>query len=657
MNYNKQRTTVNFIWSISNDILRNTLSRKDHRNVILAFTVLRRLDAVSLSLHKKGQRAPEYPQFFHGISDVIFEQSIINSSPFTLHQLLDLPGSIYENLLVYLDGFQDDVKEIIDKLSLYSQLKKLDKVKLIRPLIERFCSGEINLSPLTVLSPKDNITLEGFSTIEMGYLFEELVNKFNENYSEEAGEHFTPNDIIELVISLVFEPERLNEMENTLSIYDPAIGCGGLLTSAQRFIREIFPDKIVRIYGQEVNPEIYAICKADMMIKGIDWSNVKFGSTLSNDVFQGLKFDFMLSNPPHGRSWKIEKKNIINRSKIIDKRFASGLPRISDSQLLFLMDMVSKMKDESEFGSRIISIQNGASLYTGGPNSGENEMRRYLIENDWIEAIIQLPDGMFYNTGIPTYIWLLSNKKENQRKDKIQLIDASKFFLKMKRKIGQKNKKLNKHQIKKISNAYLNFTENEFSKIFTKESLGIFTITINYPLRLSWRLDDNVVIPVAYRKDFYPIFNELQRFFGNREFKNFNLLKNELNNYLISSNLTWDTKLKKLFFKLYSWQDETAEPVVKKKLKNGTIIYEYDKNLQQKEELPMTEDINDFFRREILPDHPDAWVDHDKTINSYDLSFYKYFIKLDSTRSLGEIKEDLLAIEMRIDELKKKIIN
>lgn len=423
MNQTQHNNIVNFIWSIADDVLRDVYTRGKYRDIILPFTVLRRLDAILeptkdkvLEMHNKlnamkiDNQAPQLRK----VSGYVF----YNTSKYTFKKLLDEPGNIRQNLETYLDGFSSDVQDIISKFKLRNQLETMEEGNITFPLIEKFCTSTINLSPKPITDKEGNIITDGLTNLGMGYVFEELIRKFNEENNEEAGEHFTPREIIKLMTHLIFDPIKKKIKDGTYLIYDPACGSGGMLTEAEHFAQEINPKATFHLYGQEVNPETFAICKADMLIKEEDPDKIAFGSTLSNDGFPNLQFDFMLSNPPYGKSWKIDEDAIVTdrtkkgKMEIKDLRFSIGLPVISDGQLLFLMNMVSKMKTNSEIGSRIASVHNSSALFSGDAGSGESEIRKYLLKNDLLECVIALPTDIFYNTGLPTFILILCNKKK-----------------------------------------------------------------------------------------------------------------------------------------------------------------------------------------------------------------------------------------------------
>lgn len=488
MNQAQHNTIVNFIWSIADDVLRDVYTRGKYRDIILPFTVLRRLDAileptkeVVLEMHEKlntmkiDNQAPQLRK----VSGYVF----YNTSKYTFKKLLNEPGNIRQNLETYLDGFSSDVQDIISKFKLRNQLETMEEGNITFPLIEKFCTSTINLSPKPVVDKEGNLVMEGLTNLGMGYVFEELIRKFNEENNEEAGEHFTPREIIKLMTHLIFDPIKGKIKDGTYLIYDPACGSGGMLTEAEHFALEINPKATFHLYGQEVNPETFAICKADMLIKEEDPDKIAFGSTLSNDGFSNLQFDFMLSNPPYGKTWKIDQPAIVDKKEIIDHRFKIGVPRVNDGQLLFLMNMVSKMKKDSELGSRFATIHNGSALFTGDAGQGESEIRKYLFENDLLEAIIALPNDLFYNTGIPTYIFVLTNKKDKKRKGKLQLINVTdeQFYAKMRKPLGKKRVQFDANHINTITKLFLDYLPNDYSIILDNTDFGFHQITVHQP--------------------------------------------------------------------------------------------------------------------------------------------------------------------------------
>jgi type I restriction enzyme M protein len=510
MDHSLHNKIVSFIWSIADDCLRDVFVRGKYRDVILPMFVLRRLDCLLESnkeavleevrfQREDAEMADLDPHGLREASGYVF----YNTSRFTLKSLLGNPSQLEANLKNYLDGFSDNVKEIVEKFDLRNQIRKMAQSDVLHDVIEKFVSDEINLSPNDRKGP-DGRTQLGLSNLGMGYVFEELIRKFNEENNEEAGEHFTPREVIELMTNLVFIPVK-DQLPNPLTIYDPACGSGGMLTESQKFITD--PEGVIKanvgvfLYGKEINPETYAICKSDMMIKGNDPEKIKFGSTLATDDFSGTRFDFMLTNPPYGKSWKSDQKSIVDGKDVIDHRFQVNLadytgkifdwypaiPRSSDGQLLFMMEMVGKMKrrSDSPMGSRIASVHNGSALFTGDAGSGESNIRRHIIENDYLEAIIQLPNNLFYNTGITTYVWVLSNHKADKRKGKVQLIDASNLYQKLRKNLGEKNCEFTDEHIQRITHLYLEMPNDRISKVFNNRDFGYYKVTVERPLRLA----------------------------------------------------------------------------------------------------------------------------------------------------------------------------
>lgn len=516
MDHSSHNKIVSFIWSIADDCLRDIYVRGKYRDVILPMIVLRRLDCLlegskdavmeEVKFQRENGFAELDPMGLKDTSGYVF----YNTSPFTLKKLVATAANnrqqLEANFKLYLDGFSDNVKEIVDKFRLRSEVMKMSDKNVLLDVLEKFTASTINLSPDEVLDPEGR-KLPALSNLGMGYVFEELIRKFNEENNEEAGEHFTPREVIHLMTHLLFDPVQ-GQLPPTMLVYDPACGSGGMLTEAQNYLED--PDgpfrvgnQSVYLYGKEINDETYGICKSDMMIKGNNPENIKNGSTLATDDFSGTRFDFMLSNPPYGKSWSSEQKYIVDGKQVLDSRFEVTLsdfkgvsnieratPRSSDGQLLFLMEMVDKMKTtgDSPLGSRIASVHNGSSLFTGDAGGGESNIRRYIIENDYLEAIIQLPNNLFYNTGITTYIWVLSSNKAENRKGKIQLIDASEFYRKLRKNLGDKNCEFTPDHIQQIVDLHAKMLgDNEqnggISKVFDNEDFGYYKVTIERPSR------------------------------------------------------------------------------------------------------------------------------------------------------------------------------
>lgn len=546
MDHSVHNKIVSFIWSIADDCLRDVFVRGKYRDVILPMFVLRRLDCL---LEPSKEEVLEEVRFQredaemadfdpHGLRDAS-GYVFFNTSRFTLKSLLGNPSQLEANLKNYLDGFSENVKEIVEKFDLRNQIRKMAQSDVLHDVIEKFVSDEINLSPNDRKGP-DGRTQMGLSNLGMGYVFEELIRKFNEENNEEAGEHFTPREVIELMTNLVFIPVK-DQLPNPLTIYDPACGSGGMLTESQKFISD--PEGVIKanvgvfLYGKEINPETYAICKSDMMIKGNDPEKIKFGSTLATDDFSGTHFDFMLTNPPYGKSWKGDQKSIVDGKDVIDHRFQVSLsdytgeecgfhpaiPRSSDGQLLFMMEMVNKMKrrSDSQMGSRIASVHNGSALFTGDAGSGESNIRRHIIENDYLEAIIQLPNNLFYNTGITTYVWVLSNNKADARKGKVQLIDASNLYKKLRKNLGEKNCEFTDEHIHQITQLYLDMPNEGISKVFNNRDFGYYKVTVERPLRLAAQFSPERIATLRFTPGMQDIMEWVYSKYGDEVYTDF----------------------------------------------------------------------------------------------------------------------------------------
>ena len=572
-----QQNLSSFIWSVA-DLLRGDYKQSEYGKVILPFTVLRRLDCVlentkadvlhELAVRTKANLNPE--PFLLRKSGQLF----YNASPLDMKKLMGDQDHIKENLFAYIQGFSGVVRDIFDCFDFHTQVDRLAKSNLLYLITEKFAN--INLHPEVV------------SNAQMGVVFEELIRKFAEISNETAGEHFTPREVIRLMVNLLFieDDEALTKPGVVRSLYDPTAGTGGMLSIADEHLSSHNPDARLVMYGQELNAESYAICKADMLIKGQDVGNIILGNTLSADGLPGKHFDYMLSNPPFGVEWKKIEKEI--RKEAEDKgfngRFGPGLPRVSDGSLLFLMHLISKMRPQKDGGSRFGIVLNGSPLFTGGAGSGESEIRRYVLENDLVEAIIGLPTDMFYNTGISTYVWVVSNRKPEHRKDKVQLIDASNFFQKMRKSLGSKRKELSPEHIEEITKIFGDCKELSkdgvpISKIFNNEDFGYRTITVERPER-----------------------------------------------------------------------NEAGEVVLGTKGKGkGKPVP--DANLRDSENVPLSEDVDEYFKREVLPHVPDAWIDHEKTKIGYEIPFNRHFYVFKPPRALGEIDAELKVVTGKILEM------
>jgi type I restriction enzyme M protein len=566
-----------FIWSVA-DLLRGDYKQSEYGRVILPFTVLRRLDCV-LEPTKAAVLADKQLREKAGLNPEPFllkkaGQHFFNTSPLDMKKLMGDQANIGENLRAYVQAFSGPVRDIFESFDFHTQIDRLQKCGLLYLVTEKFAN--IDLHPDVV------------SNAHMGMVFEELIRRFAELSNETAGEHFTPREVIRLMVNLIFieDDEALTKPGVVRSIYDPAAGTGGMLSVAGEHLAGLNPDARLVMYGQELNPESYAICKADMLIKGQDISNIKFGNTLSNDDLPGKHFDYMLSNPPFGVEWKKIEKEV--RKEHADQgfngRFGPGLPRVSDGSLLFLLHLISKMRPAVDGGSRFGIVLNGSPLFTGGAGSGESEIRRYVLENDLLEAIVALPTDMFYNTGISTYIWILSNRKPAARKGKVQLIDANSFWQKMRKNLGSKRKELSADHIEEITRIFGSFDDVSrhgvpISRIFKNEDFGYRTITVERPLR-----DEvgNVVIVTNGRRRGKPQPNA---------------------------------------------------------------------DLRDTENVPLNEDVETYFSREVLPHVPDAWVDDEKTKVGYEIPFNRHFYVFKPPRSLADIDTELKTVTTSIQAM------
>ncbi len=655
-------TTLNissFIWGIADDVLRDVYVRGKYRDVILPMPVIRRLDAV-LEPTKDEVRAAKERLDVAGITNQDFAlrqasgEAFYNTSPFRLRDLTSLGQSqrLRADFEAYLDGFSPNVQEVLDKFKFRNQIPTLVDADALGFLVEKFLDTSINLSPRPVLNGDGSVRLEGLDNHGMGTVFEELIRRFNEENNEEAGEHFTPRDVVQLMARLIFLPVADEVRSSTYLVYDGACGTGGMLTVAEAALTQLAAEggkeASVHLYGQEVNPETYAISRADLILKGegAEADNMQFGSTLSADAFPAREFDFMLSNPPYGKSWKTDLERMGGKSGITDLRFVvkhggnpdySLITRSSDGQMMFLANMLSKMKHDTPMGSRIAEVHNGSSLFTGDAGQGESNIRRWIIENDWLEAIVALPLNMFYNTGIATYIWVLSNRKAAHRRGKVQLIDATQWYRPLRKNLGSKNCELADEDIRRICDAFLAFAETEQSKIFPNEAFGYWKVTVERPLRIEGIDPDQ-----AYTAK--------------------------------------EIKALKACPRPRSGDDgvrsETAPPVIKKvhkgveaaplhglfnvtiKGKPAVVEYEPDTDFRDTEQVPLMEEggIEAFLRREVLPYAPDAWYTPDSVKVGYEISFTRHFYKPQLLRPLEEIRADILALEQETEGLLAEIV-
>ena len=698
-----------YIWGIADDVLRDLYVRGKYRDVILPMTVLRRLDAV---LEPTKQAVLDMKESLDkaGVTnqDAALRQSsgqaFYNTSKFTLRDLRARANQqqLRADFEDYLDGFSSNVQDILENFEFRNQIPRLSKADALGTLIEKLLSPEINLSPNPVMNGDGTEKHPGLDNHAMGTIFEELVRRFNEENNEEAGEHWTPRDAVKLMAKLIFLPIADQIESGSYLLYDGACGTGGMLTVAEDTLAELAEEHgkevATHLYGQEINAETYAICKADLLLKGEGEAadNIIGGpehSTLSNDAFRSREFDFMLSNPPYGKSWKSDQERMGGKASIKDPRFViehngdpeySLITRSSDGQMLFLANMCAKMKHNTPLGSRIAEVHNGSSLFTGDAGQGESNIRRWIIENDWLEAIVALPLNMFYNTGIATYIWVVTNRKPDERRGKVQLIDATKWFKPLRKNMGMKNCELADEDIQRICETFLAFEETEESKIFPNEAFGYWKVTVERPLRLA------VDLSPERRKQFRaackeakeePLANVVDRVaesLGPGPHLNFNTFMDSITDDAKENNVKLTAKRKKLLQNELAQRDEKAEPVIKKVHKKGkaevdpirglfanpvgdkalVLEYEPDSDLRDTEQVPLLEDggIEAFIRREVLPHAEDAWFDESSIKVGYEISFNRYFYKPQPLRSLEEIRADILALEKETEGLLVEIV-
>lgn len=645
--------SVSFIWSIA-DILRGSFKQSEYGRVILPFTVLRRLDCVlegskDIVLAKLKQ-LPESADHLmrETMLNMAAGQNFHNTSPYTFQKLLDDPDNIATNLNHLINGFSDDAREIfIDRFKLPEQIARLDKDNLLYMVVGRF--AQTDLHP------------EAVSNLQMGYMFEELIRRFSEQSNETAGEHFTPREVIRLMVDLLFNEDAdvLTKPGIIRKIYDPACGTGGMLSVAEEYLRELNPDAHLEVYGQELNDESYATCKSDMMIKGQNAKNIHPGNSFSEDGLEDEQFDYMLSNPPFGVEWKKVEKAIKEEANSLgyNGRFGAGLPRVSDGSLLFVQHMISKFNRNGD-PSRLAVVLNGSPLFTGSAGSGESEIRRWIIENDWLEAIVALPTDMFYNTGIATYIWIITNQKKPQRKGKVQLINATEFHSPMRKSLGSKRKQIAVVQIKNIAELFGNFEENEQSKIFDNSDFGYQRITVERPLKLNFKVDEERLERLRDNKAFtkldeterQAITRALETLSERGLYLNRDTFSKDMEKALKQAQVKAGAPLKKALLSALSERDENAEVCTDSK---GNP--EPDSELRDYENVPLKEDIDTYFQREVIPHVPDAWVDYDKTKVGYEIPFNRHFYKYVPPRPLEDIDAELDQVTAEILELLQEV--
>lgn len=658
------RNHAAFIWGVA-DLLRGDYKQSEYGKVILPLTVIRRLDCV-LEPTKEAvlERQRQLKDRIENVEPVLqaaADQQFFNTSRLTFTKLLDDPDRIADALGSYVGGFSRGAKDVIEKFDFAVQIERLRRANILYQVVSRF--AEINLHP------------EAVSNIEMGYLYEELIRKFSELSNETAGEHFTPREVIRLMVNLLFidDEDALRKPGVVRTLCDPACGTGGMLSVAEDHLRALNPQAKLEVYGQELNAETYAICRSDMMLKGQDASHIAYGNSFSEDHHDGERFDYLLANPPFGVEWKkvADVVKTEHETKGFSGRFGAGLPRINDGSFLFLQHMIAKMRRPEEGGSRVAIVFNGSPLFTGAAASGESEIRRWIIENDWLEAVVALPDQLFYNTGISTYFWVVTNRKAPERQGKVQLLDGRELFVKMRKSLGEKRKEISDGQIEELTRLYSDFVENEKVKILPNEALGFLRITVERPLRLRWRITDETIAAVFATKAIQKLPADAQT--GLRE-----LLEDERGASFSTQKelavafkdafgvLDLSAAAKRAMSSALAVRDEQA-PVMTDRKGNP----EPDPELRDNEKVPLpsvsvhfAEDptarlatleyrtaVDDYLHDEVMPYVPDAWVDHEKTKVGYEVPLTRHFYKFVSPRPLKEIDAEIMALEEEIRRL------
>jgi type I restriction enzyme M protein len=645
---------VGFVWSVA-DLLRGDYKQSEYGRVMLPLVVLRRLDCVleptkadvlAKVAEVEGKVANPEPLLRRAS-----KQAFFNTSALDLGKLLADPDNIAANLRTYINAFSPGAVDVLDKYGFDAQITRLDEADLLYPVVAKFAG--IDLHP------------ERVSNLQMGYVFEELIRRFSEISNETAGEHFTPREVIRLMVNILFaeDTEILTTPGIIKSLYDPACGTGGMLSVAEEYLRELNPAAKLEVFGQELNGETYAICRSDMMLKGQDPSRIAFGNSFSVDGHQGLRADYLLANPPFGVEWKKVEKTVRDEyeNQGFKGRFGAGLPRINDGSLLFLQHMISKMKPASAGGSRLAIVFNGSPLFTGAAGSGESEIRRWILENDWLEAIVALPDQLFYNTGISTYFWVLSNHKAPERAGKVALIDARDQFVKMRKSLGEKRKEISPEQIARITRCVTDALEiavdaddpdHGLVKVFATTDFGYHRITVERPLRLRYRIDAETLplvqaakawvkltagerATVAAMLDPSAALDTEERSVAEKHFKESGPLPKAI------AKAVWDA---------VSVRDAAA-PVIKDKKGNP----EPDSELRDFENVPLSQPVDEYLAAEVLPHVPDAWVDDTKTKVGYEIPFTRHFYRYTPLRSLAEVDADLTEAEAELHRLLRKV--
>ncbi len=656
---------ADFIWSVA-DLLRGDYKQSEYGKVILPLTVIRRLDCVleptKQAVLDKYKGLTGKIENVEPVLQAVANQQFYNTSPLNFTKLLDDPDAIADSLHLYIGGFSAAAKDVIDKFDFEAQVDRLRKANLLYQVVGKF--AEIDLHP------------EAVSNIEMGYLYEELVRKFSELSNETAGEHFTPREVIQLMVNLLFIDDAddvLTKPGIVKTLCDPACGTGGMLSVAEDHLRALHPQAQLEVFGQELNAETYAICRSDMMLKDQDASHIAFGNSFSEDHHEGKRFDYLLANPPFGVEWKKVEDEVRGEAETqgFNGRFGAGLPRINDGSFLFLQHMIAKMKRPEEGGSRVAIVFNGSPLFTGAAGSGESEIRRWIIENDWLEAVVALPDQLFYNTGISTYFWVVTNRKASERRGKVQLVDAREHFVKMRKSLGEKRKQISEAQIEEITRLYGDFAEGDKVKVFPNEAFGFLRITVERPLQLRWEVTEETIAPVLAAKaiqrlgdDEQLAVRELLEAHQGSQFAAERDLVKPLKPALTALGLS--VPAQKAVWAGLAVRDEEAPPITDRKgnpkpdpdlrdnenvpLPPEAVEFEEDPT-ERFETLTYRTAVDDYMRDEVLPYVPDAWVDPDRTKIGYEIPLTRHFYKYVPPRPLEEIDAEIKALEDEVQRL------
>ena len=651
-----------FIWSVA-DILRGDYKQSEYGKVILPLTVLRRLDCVleptKTKVLEKAKSLKGKIENQEPVLCAVAKEQFFNASKLDMKKLLDDPQNLAANLRAYISAFSSGARDVLEKFDFDTQITRMNGGNILYLVMAKF--AEIDLHPSVV------------SNLEMGYLYEELIRKFSELSNETAGEHFTPREVIRLMVNLLFiEDSKALAKEGTIrTLFDPACGTGGMLSVGEDHLRKLNPKARLEVFGQELNPETYAVCRSDMMLKGQDASHITLGNSFDKDGHKGKTFDYCLANPPFGVEWKKVEKVVKDEHERegFSGRFGAGFPRIDDGSFLFLQHMISKMKPVSEGGSRIAIVFNGSPLFSGAAGSRESEIRRWIIENDWLEAVVALPDNLFYNTGISTYFWIVSNRKSKERQGKVQLVDARSFFTKMRKALGEKRKEISDTQIDEITRIYGDFTESEYVKIFENSAFGYQRITVERPLRASWHNAGFLTLldPSSWMHEKENEIDAALQTLGVVTYKSAKEAETAFKKVLPG----YTAKQLKEIVAVMCVSDEhspivndvNGHPEANSNLRDnenvplpaGATKWEHDvtKRLETK---PYRDSIDKFVKTEVLPHVPDVWIDYDKTKIGYEIPLTRYFYKYTPPRPLVEIDAEVKQLEVEIQALLNEVI-